>query len=89
MQQTPNGSYTKWESADEFKLKLAVEKYGNDWDAIHKYVFPERGAVCLKNKYYTKIHQNKAFEKQTDPNQLSKDEEQLLLKVRQIITNIE
>ncbi|CAL6028885.1 Myb-like_DNA-binding domain-containing protein [Hexamita inflata] len=74
--------YTKWEHSDELKLKQAVEKYGNNWDAIHKFVFPERGAICLKNKYYTKIHQNKAFE---NTNELNKSEQMVMDFVRKIL----
>ncbi|CAL6073806.1 Myb-like_DNA-binding domain-containing protein [Hexamita inflata] len=83
-------SYTKWDQADEFKLKAAVDKYGNNWNMIHKHVFPERGAICLKNKYYSRIHQNKAFEVAPDnissgqnkSEQLNQNDLDLLTQVR-------
>ncbi|CAL6073926.1 Myb-like_DNA-binding domain-containing protein [Hexamita inflata] len=85
-------SYTKWDQADEFKLKAAVDKYGNDWNAIHRHVFPERGAACLKNKYYSRIHQNKAFDapakaacntsSENAGETLNQSELELLMKVR-------
>ncbi|CAL6017692.1 Myb-like_DNA-binding domain-containing protein [Hexamita inflata] len=56
-------SYIKWSLNDEFALKQAVDKYGNDWSAIQKHFFPERCAVRLKNKYYSRIYRNKAFRK--------------------------
>ncbi|CAL6073894.1 Myb-like_DNA-binding domain-containing protein [Hexamita inflata] len=87
-------SYTKWDQADEFKLKAAVDKYGNDWNAIHRHVFPERGAACLKNKYYSRIHQNKAFDaldntvqnnNQIGQKKLNRSDLELLMKLKEFM----
>ncbi|CAL6028677.1 Myb-like_DNA-binding domain-containing protein [Hexamita inflata] len=84
--------YTKWDQTDEFKLKTAVDKYGNDWSFIQRHVFPDRGAACLKNKYYSRIHQNKAFDSldktvqnnnQIGYKKLNRSDLELLMKLRE------
>ncbi|CAL6084076.1 Conserved_hypothetical protein [Hexamita inflata] len=55
-------SYKKWTHDEEQKLKLAVDKYGNNWDVICAEEFPQRRIVCLKNKYYSRIYNNPAFD---------------------------
>ncbi|CAL6018596.1 Myb-like_DNA-binding domain-containing protein [Hexamita inflata] len=87
-------SYSKWSSQEEFKLKAAVDKYGNDWNAIRKNVFPERGAVCLKNKYYSRIHQNKAFDAPVQINtiqeqELNQNEADFLQEIRDLLSQIQ
>ncbi|CAL6073768.1 Conserved_hypothetical protein [Hexamita inflata] len=59
-------SYKKWSHEEELKLKLAVDKYGNDWDVICAEEFPHRRVVCLKNKYYSRVYNNPAFDCQQD-----------------------
>ncbi|CAL6073796.1 SANT/Myb_domain [Hexamita inflata] len=93
-------SYSKWTSQEEFQLKAAVDKYQNDWAAIQKLVFPERDAISLKNKYYSRIYKNKAFST-TQPKEpgnnsdiiqdgnLSIDEQLVLMKVRALMFSSE
>ncbi|CAL6028791.1 Hypothetical_protein [Hexamita inflata] len=54
------------ESRGRTELKLAVVKYGNDSDVICAEEFPHRRVVCLKNKYYSMIYNNPAFDCQQD-----------------------
>ncbi|CAL6017676.1 Myb-like_DNA-binding domain-containing protein [Hexamita inflata] len=87
-------SYSKWNSQEEFKLKAAVDKCGNDWNTIRRNVFPERGAVCLKNKYYSRIHQNKAFDAPVQINnvqekELNQNEADFLQEVRDLLSQIQ
>ncbi|CAL6028747.1 SANT/Myb_domain [Hexamita inflata] len=93
-------SYSKWTSQEEFQLKAAVDKYRNDWAAIQKLVFPERDAISLKNKYYSRIYKNTAFNttqsKLPENNQdiiqdggMSLDEQLVLMKVRALMFSSE
>ncbi|CAL6096808.1 Myb-like_DNA-binding domain-containing protein [Hexamita inflata] len=74
-------SYTKWDQADEFKLKAAVDKYGNNWNMIHKHVFPERGAICLKNKAF-EVAPDNISSGQNKSEQLNQNDLDLLTQVR-------
>ncbi|CAL6055318.1 Conserved_hypothetical protein [Hexamita inflata] len=84
-------SYQKWTHEEELKLKLAVDKYGNDWDVICAEEFPQRRVVCLKNKYYCRIYNNPAFEQENiiinshRETQLSQNEKSVLKYIKDMI----
>ncbi|CAL6049161.1 Conserved_hypothetical protein [Hexamita inflata] len=84
-------SYQKWTHEEELKLKLAVDKYGNDWDVICAEEFPQRRVVCLKNKYYCRIYNNPAFKQENSiinthrETQLSQNEKSVLKYIKDMI----
>ncbi|CAL6107033.1 Hypothetical_protein [Hexamita inflata] len=47
-----------------------VQLYGLDWARISQTQFPDVSPVCLKNKYYTRINNNAAYQekRQDSPN---------------------
>ncbi|CAL6049159.1 Conserved_hypothetical protein [Hexamita inflata] len=71
-------SYQKWTHEEELKLKLAVDKYGNDWDVICAEEFPQRRVVCLKNKYYCRIYNNPAFDQKCQGKKAAKDNQHVI-----------
>ncbi|CAL6056895.1 Myb-like_DNA-binding domain-containing protein [Hexamita inflata] len=56
-------TYHRWTDNDYRQLAKLVQLYGRNWRMITQYYFPDVSSVCLKNKYYTKIHKNAAYDK--------------------------
>ncbi|CAL5979775.1 Myb-like_DNA-binding domain-containing protein [Hexamita inflata] len=65
-------TYHRWTDRDYRQLARLVQLYGLDWARISQTQFPDVSPVCLKNKYYTRINNNAAYqEKRQDSPSLS------------------
>ncbi|CAL5974222.1 Myb-like_DNA-binding domain-containing protein [Hexamita inflata] len=80
--------YHKWTVQEEGRLQDAVKQFGLNWQAIHMYIFQSISPACLKNKYYSRIHNNNAFESvqsSSKCNELDSVQESILQQIRIII----
>ncbi|CAL6100792.1 Myb-like_DNA-binding domain-containing protein [Hexamita inflata] len=55
-------TYHRWTDNDYRQLAKLVQLYGRNWRMITEFYFPDVSSVCLKNKYYTSIHKNAAYD---------------------------
>ncbi|CAL6076418.1 Myb-like_DNA-binding domain-containing protein [Hexamita inflata] len=55
-------AYHRWTDRDYRQLARLVQLYGLDWARISQTQFPDVSPVCLKNKYYTRINNNAAYQ---------------------------
>ncbi|CAL6054601.1 Myb-like_DNA-binding domain-containing protein [Hexamita inflata] len=64
-------TYHRWTDRDYRQLARLVQLYGLDWARISQTQFPDVSPVCLKNKYYTRINNNAAYQekRQESPEQ--------------------
>ena len=48
--------YHKWTLEEEQLLHVASATHGTNWELLHAKYFPYIAIECLKNKYYSSVH---------------------------------
>lgn len=69
----PRIKRSKFSHEEDLKLAELIESFGMNWIKISE-KFPERGAIMLKNRYYSFIRKKNILESLQEENKLKKRE---------------